>query len=217
MSGYDADEVRRCYDLSAGEYSKHFLTELDGKPYDRSVIERFSLMVPKGGLVYDFGCGCGHTTNFLSGFGRQKVIGLDFSEKSIELARQNFPAIGFEVDDMLASRMESSSADGIMAFYAIVHFTYREIEKTLKEWLRLLKPGGYCLFSFHVGKGVISVDNFLDVEGAGATWRFLNTDRVIKASENAGFHVYETVERYPYPDAEHPSRRAYMFIQKPCQ
>lgn len=215
MAGYNAREVRRCYDLSADEYAKHFLNELDGKPYDRSVIERFSQMVPSRGLVYDFGCGCGHTTNFLAGFGRQTVIGLDFSEKSIELARRLFPKNQFDVDDMLSSHMESGSAEGIIAFYAIVHFCYREVEKTLGEWFRLLKPGGYCLFSFHVGRGTLSVDNFLDIEGACATWRFLNTDRVLGHAESTGFLPYEVVERYPYADAEHPSKRAYVILQKP--
>lgn len=215
MARYNAREVRRCYDLSADEYAKRFLNELDGKPYDRNVIERFSQMVTPGGLVYDIGCGCGQTTNFLAGFGRQTVIGLDFSEKSIELARRLFPKIQFEVDDMLFSRMESGSADGIIAFYAIVHFSYREIEKTLGEWFGLLKSGGYCLFSFHVGRGTLSVNDFLGIEGACATWRFLNTDRVLSCAERAGFHPCEVVERYPYANAEHPSKRAYIILQKP--
>lgn len=215
MTGYNAGEVRRCYDLTADEYAKRFLNELDGKPYDRSVIERFSQMVNPGGLVYDFGCGCGHTTSFLAGFGHQRVIGLDFSEKSIELACRLFPKIQFDVDNMLMSHKESSSTDGILAFYAIVHFTYREVRKTLKEWFRLLKPGGYCLFSFHVGRGTLPVNDFLDIEGACATWRFLNTNRVLGCAESAGFRPYEVVERYPYKNAEHPSKRAYIILQKP--
>ena len=31
----------------------------------------------------------------------------------------------------------------------------------------------------------------------------------------AGFEVEETIERDPYPDVEHQSRRAYIFARKP--
>lgn len=215
MNRYDPDETRRCYDLAAAEYTKKFINELDGKPFDRNLLERFARMLPEGGLVYECGCGSGHIGHFLFNQGRQKVTGLDFSEQSIEQARQTFPDIEFLVDNMLASKMPTGSADGILAFYAIVHFTYREVGKTLSEWYRLLKPGGLCLFSYHVGKEIVPVENFLDIPGAGATWRFLKTDRIIRLAERTGFQLFEAVERYPYAGAEHPSRRAYVILRKP--
>ncbi|BCY17430.1 MAG: class I SAM-dependent methyltransferase [Chloroflexi bacterium] len=217
MDRFDPDETRRCYDLTAAEYSKKFVNELDGKAFDRNLLERYARMIPKGGQVYDFGCGSGHIGRYLQNQGRQKVVGLDFSEKTIEQARQTFPEIEFYVDDMLDSKMSSESADGILAFYAIVHFTYREVKQALLEWYRLLKPGGLCLFSYHVGKDTISVENFLDVPGAGATWRFLKTERILKLAEKAGFQLTEAVERYPYTGVEHPSRRAYVILRKPEQ
>jgi SAM-dependent methyltransferase len=214
LKKYNAQEVRHCYDLAAAEYSKSFLNELDNKPFDRSILDRFTRMLPEGGLIYDFGCGSGQTTLYLSSSHRQKVVGLDFSEKTIELARMNFPDIDFQVDDMLASKMNSQSADGIIAFYAIVHFTYKQVEQALAEWFRLLKPDGYCLFSFHCGRDVISIENFLEVQGANATWRFLQPDRVLKISEKIGFKLFEAVVRYPYGGVEHPSKRAYFILQK---
>jgi SAM-dependent methyltransferase len=214
MNRYNANEVRQCYDLTAREYAKNFLHELDGKPFDRNLLERFARALPSGGLVYECGCGSGHIGKYLSDQGRQKVIGLDYSEKSIEQARLNFPGIEFQVDNILDSNMEPASVDGIVAFYAIVHFTYREVEIALKEWFRLLKPGGQCLFSFHVGKDVLAVEKFLGVDGANATWRFLKPDRILKLAEKAGFTFFEAVERFPYPGAEHPSRRAYVWLKK---
>lgn len=214
MKKFDAQEVRQCYDLAAKEYAQSFLNELDGKPFDRNILDRFSQLLPEGGLIYDFGCGSGQTTRYISDRHRQKVVGLDFSEKSINLAGQNFPDIEFRVDDMLASKMESQSADGIIAFYAIVHFTYREVERAMAEWFRLLKPGAYCLFTFHVGREIVPIDNFLDVPGANATWRFLLPNRVIQIAEKVGFRQYEAVVRYPYSGVEHPSKRAYIIVQK---
>jgi ubiquinone/menaquinone biosynthesis C-methylase UbiE len=214
MQKYNAQEVRQCYDLAAQEYAKSFLNELDGKPFDRNILDRFSQMLPEGGLIYDFGCGSGQTTKYLNDKHKQKVVGLDFSEKSMELARTNFSEIEFRVDDMLASKMNPQSADGILAFYAIVHFTYKQVEQALAEWYRLLKPGGYSLFSFHVGKEIVPIEKFLNVDGANATWRFLETDRVLKIAEKVGFQVYEAIIRYPYIGAEHPSKRAYIWLKR---
>ena len=115
---------------------------------------------------------------------------------------------------MLNSKMASDSADGILAFYAVVHFTYVEIEQVLKEWLRLLKPNAICLFSFHIGEEIIEVVDFLGVSGAKATWRFLNTDRVLEIAERVGFKIEEAVIRYPYKGYEHESKRAYIMLMK---
>jgi ubiquinone/menaquinone biosynthesis C-methylase UbiE len=171
-------------------------------------------MLPNGSLVYDFGCGSGQTTKHIHDKNRHKIVGLDFSENAIRLAKQNFGEIEFLVDDMLNSQMASSSADGILAFYAIVHFTYVEIEQALKEWQRLLKPNAIGLFSFHIGEEYIEVTNFLGVSGANATWHLLNVDRVLEISERVGFKVEETVIRYPYKGYEHESKRAYIILKK---
>ncbi len=130
------------------------------------------------------------------------------------MAKQNFREIEFIVDDMLASKMDSSSADGILAFYAVVHFGHSELEQALQEWLRLLKPGGFSLFSFHVGEEAIPITDFLGVSGANATWRFLNLDRVLDITERVGFKITEAIIRYPYQGSEHPSKRAYVLLQK---
>jgi SAM-dependent methyltransferase len=214
MQGYNAREVMDCYNRTAKEYAEKFLNELDGKPFDRNILNRFSDMLPDGSLIYDFGCGSGQTTKFIHDKRRHKILGLDFSENVIQLANQNFREIDFLVDDMLKSKMPSDSAGGILAFYAVVHFTYKEVEQVLKEWLRLLKPDGICLFSFHVGEEIIEAVDFLGVSGAKATWRFLDTDRVLEIAERVGFLVEETVIRYPYKGFEHESKRAYIMLRK---
>jgi SAM-dependent methyltransferase len=214
MQGYNASEVMDCYNRTAKEYAEKFLSELDGKPFDRNILNRFCEMLPEGSLIYDFGCGSGQTTKYIHDKNRHKIIGIDFSENAIRLAKQNFSEIEFIVDDMLNSKMASGSTDGILAFYAVVHFTYIEIEQVLKEWLRLLKSDAISLFSFHVGEEIIETADFLGVSGANATWRFLDTDRVLEIAERVGFKVEEAVIRYPYKGYEHESKRAYIMLRK---
>ena len=214
MDSFKASEVMDCYDRTAKEYANNFLHELDGKPFDRNILERFDNMLSSGSLIYDFGCGSGQTTSYIHHKQRHKIIGLDFSKNAILLAKQHFPEIKFMVDNMLNSKMASNSADGILAFYAVVHFTYLEVEQVFQEWLRLLKPNGICLYSFHVGEEAVKVENFLGVSGAKATWHLLDTDRVLGMAEQVGFKIEEAVIRYPYKGIEHESKRAYILMRK---
>lgn len=208
------EEVKHCYDLAAEEYSKAFLNELDSKPFDRNILDRFSEMIPGKEFIYDMGCGSGQTTKYIFNKNRHKIIGLDFSEKAISLAKKTFPEIRFEVDDMLNSKISSSSAKGLLAFYAIVHFDYEQVKVALQEWYRILKDNGYCLFSFHIGDEEIYVENFLNVKGANACFRLLDTDKILVIVEDIGFKVVDAVIRHPYKDVEYPSKRAYIILEK---
>ena len=214
MTGYDANEVMDCYNRTAREYAETFLHELDGKPFDRNILDRFDSLLSKGSLIYDFGCGSGQTTRYIHDKNNHRIIGLDFSENAVLLAKQHFPEIEFVLDDMLHSKMASNSADGILAFYAIVHFTYIEVERVFKQWLRLLEPDALCLFSFHVGEEAVEIEDFLGVGGAKATWHLLDTDRVLETAEQVGFKIEEALIRYPYKGVEHESKRAYILMRK---
>jgi len=214
MEGYQAEQVRDCYNRTASEYAETFLDELEHKPFDRNLLNRFNDLLPAGSLIYDFGCGSGQTTKYLHDLQQHRVIGLDFAENAIRLAQARFGAIEFMVDDMLHSQLPSTSADGILAFYAVVHFTYVELEQVFKEWWRLLKEDALALFSFHVGEEVVPIQDFLGVSGANAVWRFLVVDRVLTIAEQVGFQVEEAVIRYPYRGYEEASKRAYILVRK---
>ena len=84
MQGYNSSEVMDCYNRTAKEYAEKFLNELDGKPFDRNILNRFSDMLPDGSLIYDFGCGSGQTTKYINDKKRHTIIGLDFSENAIQ-------------------------------------------------------------------------------------------------------------------------------------
>jgi hypothetical protein len=59
MSEYNARETRDCYNRTARQYAENFLHELDNKPFDRSLLDRFNDVLPEASLIYDFGCGSG--------------------------------------------------------------------------------------------------------------------------------------------------------------
>src|SRR5581483_1188524 len=103
---------------------------------------------------------------------------------------------------------------GVVAFYAIVHFSPAQLRRALAEMHRVLRPGGRLLLAFHVGGGSVHVEGFLG-RPVALDFAFFRPAAVADELAAAGFEDVEVFEREPYPDVEHPSRRAYVFARKP--
>lgn len=210
-----AARVRAFYDAVASEYAEHFADELAGKPMDRALLERFADEVRGAGPVYDLGCGPGgQTTAFLHGLGVD-ARGMDLSPTAVAEASSRHPAIRFEAGDMLALPLWDGAAAGLVAFYAIVHFSPAQLRTAAGEMHRVLRPGAPLLLSFHVGEQVVQVDEMFG-RRASVDFLFHPVDRVEDALRGAGLEVAEVIVREPYPEVEHPSRRAYLFARRPA-
>lgn len=93
--------------------------------------------------VLDAGCGPAVLTRLLLGLGHD-VTGVDVSEKMIEIARE---AVGegnnrvrFQQGNVADLPFDDESYDLIVSRYVV--WTLPDPVKALKEWQRLLKPGG---------------------------------------------------------------------------
>src|SRR5262245_5314576 len=208
-----SDHIRACYDAVAREYADRFAGELAHKPLDRELLGRFASEVRGRGQVYDLGCGPGQTTAFLHGCGAQ-VRGLDLSADLLREGRQRHPGLEFEQGDMLALPLADASLAGVVAFYAIVHFSPAELRRALAEMHRALQPGGRLLLAFHVGVGSMHVEQFLG-RSVALDFVFFTPQDVTGELVRVGLVDVEVIERDPYPDVEYPSRRAYLFARKP--
>ena len=204
-------DVRQSYDSAARAYAEHLASELDGKPLDRHLLNRFAEAVRGVGLVADLGCGPGHVARYLDAQG-VRMVGIDLSPEMIRVASELQPGIEFCAGDMGALDLPDGSLAGVIAFYAIVHFQPDELGPVFREMRRVLSPGGLALLSFHVGEEVVHLD---DLFGAPVSldFRFHVPDRVIEALESAGFTVMERIDRQPYEGAEYPSRRCYLLAR----
>lgn len=206
--------MRAFYDTVAGEYAEHFADELSGKPRDRALLERFAADVRGAGPVYDLGCGPGgQTTAFLHGLGVD-VRGMDLSPAAVAEAAARHPEIPFQAGDMLALPLADGAAAGIVAFYAIVHFSPAQLRTALDEMRRVMGPGAPLLLAFHVGEQVVHVDEMFG-RRASVDFLFHPVERVESALRDCGLGDVETIVRDPDPEVEHPTRRAYVFARKP--
>lgn len=202
-------DVRDSYDSAADAYAEHLATELDHKPLDRHLLNRFA--EEARGLVADLGCGPGHVACYLQERG-VAVVGIDLSPGMVRVAADLHPGVELRVGDMTGLDLPDASLAGVVAFYSIVHFGPDELGAVFQEIRRVLEPDGLALIAFHIGDQVVHVDDlfgspvFLD-------FRFHVPSAVIEALRSAQLTVIEHVEREPYEGVEYPSRRCYLLAR----
>jgi len=201
------DQLRSSYDLVAGKYLTQFLDELDGKPYDRALLQAYADSVDDP--VADIGCGPGQVGSFVRQRGRT-VMGVDLSMAMATLARHRLDA--GVVGDLRRLPFRSGQLGGLVAFYSLIHVRRTELGAALAEFCRVLRPGGRVLLSAHEGRGQIEADEFLG-QPAPFVASLFGLEELIAATERAGLHVMTTHRRPPYP-FEHQTVRLYVEAER---
>jgi SAM-dependent methyltransferase len=208
--GKPVNETASSYDRIADEYARRIYNELDGKPADRALLDRFAARLRDCGVVCDMGCGPGHVARYLAERGVD-AIGVDLSPEMVAQAAALNPHIPFRVGNMLVLDEPDEAWAGIAAFYSIIHIPPLEVVNALREMHRVLKPDGLLLLAFHLGEGeALRVEEMWEQQVALDFW-FYSADEMAGYLEEAGYVVEEIIEREPYaPEVEHQSRRAYI-------
>ena len=213
MGDPKSNDVQSSYDRVADEYVRRIYDELQHKPLDRQLLDRFAERVRPMGPACDMGCGPGHIARYLHEHGLQ-VCGVDLSPEMVARARGLNPGIEFMQGDMRALHVQDRAWAGITAFYSIIHIPRDGVVRTLQELRRVLRPGGLLLLAFHLGDDVLHLDEWLG-QTVCVDFFFFRAAEMAGYLESAGFEVDQIVERDPYPEVEHQSRRAYIVAGKP--
>ena len=214
MNLHLTDSIRDSYNRLANEYAIHLFGELQNKPLDRELLNRFASEVKGRGEVCDMGCGPGHVARYLHQAG-VTVFGLDLSPGMLEQARTLNDGIRFQEGNMLALELGDQVLVGITAFYAIVNLPEESLPLVFREMQRVLQPGGLLLLAFHTGDEAVQVQEMWG-QPVAMEFFFFQPSAVRRHLEAAGLEVEEIIERVPYaPEVEHQSRRAYIFARRP--
>lgn len=100
--------------------------------------------------ILDLGCGAGRTTGLIKRTGRQ-IVGLDLSLPLVNAASKNIKHVTFLQAD--AAHLPFSSAIFSVVLFSFNGLDYLFPQKNrvlaLKEIIRVLRPGGYFIFSSH--------------------------------------------------------------------
>ncbi len=206
-------ELQNSYDEVAEEYVARIFHELEHKPLDRELLDRFAANVCDLGPVCDIGCGPGHVTQYLQERG-VNVFGIDLSPRMVEQARQLNPGIVFKQGNMLALDVDAEAWGGIVAFYSIIHIPRDNMIAALQELKHVLRPQGLLLLAFHVGQETLHREELWGKK-VSLDFLFFERDEMEGYLKSAGFEIEDVIERPPYEGVEYQSRRAYIFTRKP--
>jgi len=143
------------------------------------------LLAPKS-KVLDAGCGAGvPVAQMLAEY--FDVIGVDFSEAQIELAKENVPNAHFFRQDMTELDFPDDSLDGICSYYAIIHIPREEHKALLTNFYRMLKFGGIALLCLGAENLIDDIDeNYL---GTRMYWSHFDSETYIKMLKELGYSV----------------------------
>ncbi|GAA2063949.1 class I SAM-dependent methyltransferase [Leifsonia soli] len=140
------------------------------------------------GLVIDAGCGPGHWTNHLAARGID-VRGVDVVPEFIARARDSYPGMRFDIESLEELDAEPSSAGGVLSWYSLIHYEPEDIHTPLREFARVLRPGGGLLIGFFTWP---TLERFPHAVVDAYRWPPLS---LASELESAGFEVVETYER----------------------
>lgn len=136
--------VRDGYD-AIGEVYLAWGARVVGDPRDRFVAD-LEDRLPDGARVLDLGCGAG-VPSTLRLAERFEVVGVDISERQIELARANVPGATFVCGDLSEVRFEEGAFAAVTALYSVSHLPRIEHGGLFERIASWLAPGGYFLAS----------------------------------------------------------------------
>jgi len=176
------ETVKSGYNKIANQY----LAERNQDGANVQLLHDFVELLSPKSKVLDAGCGAGlPIAKVLSE--HFDVIGVDFSEAQIKLAKENVPNAHFYCQDMTELDLPDESLDGICSYYAIIHIPREEHKGIFKNFYRMLKAGGVALLCLGAENLVDDIDeNFL---GARMYWSHYDSDTYLQMLKDSGFKI----------------------------
>jgi SAM-dependent methyltransferase len=150
----DSNQIKRFYNLIAEETAKNWYPNTILLP----TIKDFLSLLPEHPRILDLGCGPGHESMRLSSLGA-RVVGIDFSEDSLKIARQRNPACQFHLMDFFAIGDSLEFFDGIFACGSLIHVAPNQMPVLISILKKRLRKSGYLEVIIQDGKGQRILDH----------------------------------------------------------
>jgi trans-aconitate methyltransferase len=115
--------------------------------------ETFALIKKENPSVLEIGCGNGRDAAEIAKR-TPNYLGIDISEKLIELAREKVPTTKFEVAD-IETYIVPRNLDIVFAFASLIHVPKSNFQRILMQMLAALNPGGAVRLSMKWNAGYI--------------------------------------------------------------
>jgi len=152
-------------------------------------VKRFVALVQPGGLVVDVGCGPGMDTAVLQTH-HLTAIGLDFSCEMMWVGRDEHGVQAPFVQADMRHLPFVGQFDGIWACASLLHLQRQDVLPTLREFHRVLQPGGIVYLSVKLGGGEKWVPTAYG-RPLPRFFTFWQPDTLDPLMETAGFHIID--------------------------
>lgn len=94
--------------------------------------------------VLEIGCGTALFTKKVYDITKANIVATDISQSLLDIAVKKIPAVSFRLEDAMKLSFDNNSFNGIYGSSILHHL---DIQKSLKEAYRVLKPGGKIVFA----------------------------------------------------------------------
>jgi SAM-dependent methyltransferase len=98
--------------------------------------------LPSNALVLDVGCGSGTKSKYLIAHGI-KVMGIDISDKLLEIAKHEVPGGEFKEFSMYDLDKIQKTFDGVFAQASLLHIPKKKAGEVVNKMAQRLTPGGF--------------------------------------------------------------------------
>jgi cyclopropane fatty-acyl-phospholipid synthase-like methyltransferase len=175
------DFVRQGYNKIADNY-------LDKRDVfkNRKYLDKLIELLPTGSTILDIGCGAGTPIDSYLVSKGFKIVGIDISERQIELAKKHVPKGNYERKDMSEISEKEYKVDAVISFYAIFHIP-RETHPELFRKIRSFIPkNGYTLVTMGHSDWVGTENDFF---GGEMAWSHFDAKKNKDIIKEAGFDI----------------------------
>ena len=141
--------------LRSGKHNADLIRKVLGE--DGSAVEELEALL-------DWGCGCGRVLRHWSDLPRTRVVGCDINPNMVEWCNGHLPFAQVVTNELAPPLpFEDETFDLVYAFSVMTHLSEDLQHEWIGECRRVLKPGGYFLFST-LGEYFVSRDRLTPAE-----------------------------------------------------
>lgn len=177
----EKDSIENIYDSISQDYAEFFNQPSQNLP-------ELIMLLSRKAKVLDAGCGPGDDSAELLSLGHE-VIGIDISEKMLEIAQKKAPNATFIKQDICNLDFPANSFDAIVASYSLTYISKKNVKKCLEGFNKALKENGLLYISVQIGEtGEIVVDEPFDKD-LKLSMNIFSKDEIDNIVKNAGFEI----------------------------
>lgn len=149
------DKMYLVYDEISDWFDAHRSKELIMEKFYLDLLLKY---IPSGAKILDVGCGTGEPiAQFLIAQGCE-LIGIDASEKMIDLCKQRFPNGTWLLADMRTLKLQEKF-HAVIAWHSLFHLPHEDQRTTLKLLAAMVEKNGLLIFTSGEEHGEVWSDN----------------------------------------------------------